>query len=238
MRFALTALLVLAFATTALASDPISVRTAQQATTPEIDDGRFYMQPPHVYWWTINASSPFGSELADDIPADLGEMALSGVIFYALEWGGYWSNPAGFTIGIYGEDCPPDLDGTQFYYAWGNPGMSSVIVYDDPGWMTAYEITQMFDEPLCLAPPVSIGFQLDLTWGPNPPYGGVTMTNDYDVYGCGQAYWDGTYWGYPRWGTVSGFFGTQADVAYGLLGELGPTATENTTWGAVKELYR
>jgi hypothetical protein len=224
------------FATATMAADPASVRTHAPTTMPEVDESLLHYQPPHVYWWTINASSCFGSELADDIPEDVAEMALYGVIFYALEWGGYWMQPAGFTVSIYGNDCPPDLEGTGFYYDWGNPGMSSVVVYDDPGWMTGYEVTQMFDVPICIAPPVSIGFQLDLAMG--PPYGGVTMTNDYDVYGCGQAYWDATYWGYPRWTAVSTYFGTQADVAYGLIGEPGPTATENTTWGAVKDLYR
>jgi len=237
MRTAILALLVLGLATTSWASS-IDVKSSVPVTVNLPEQDLCWYQAPHYYLWTINASTPFFSELADDIPTDQYPVKLFGMIYYAAEWGGYFINPAGVYINFYDGCCPPAQDPyLAFYFAWDNPGMSRTQIYYSPGWFEAYEVTQMWDEPICLVDCTSIGWQLDLFWGQNPPYGGVCTTNDYDVYGCGQGYWDGSYFGVPRWSTISYYFGTQADIAYGIICTHEPSAAAPSTWGAVKSLY-
>jgi hypothetical protein len=237
-------MVALLVAGTAWAGDPIGAVEAQPLqfksdvpmAAPQYDQELIWSQDPHIYWWTLNASTPFMSELADDIPDAALPASIWGVGCIALEWGGYWMTPGGVILSLYDGGCPPSLNPFwSMYFDWNGPYMETALVYDDPGWMTAYVVSMYMPEPVCVSPRTSLGFMLDIPMG--PPYGGFVMTNDYDVYGCGEAYWDGTYWGYPRWGTISGFFGVSADVSYALYGEPGPSATEQTTWGSVKSLY-
>ena len=206
MRSALIALLAIGCASVAWAGGtPIGPEVSAiqfKSDVPmegfEIDQDVLWCQNPHVYWWTANASTPFGSELADDIPGELGCVWLYAVALIALEWGGNWIDPEGVILNLYEGGCPPAMDPFwSTYYPWAmtNP----VMIFSSPGWMEAYQITMVLDPPIQVGPVTSLGGQLDLYWGQNPPYGGCTLTNEYDVYGCGECYWDGTYWGAPRW---------------------------------------
>jgi hypothetical protein len=220
-----------------LERSPIQFKSNVPMEAPVMDQDVLWCQNPHLYWWTANASTPFGSELADDIPRDLGCIWIYGIAVIALEWGGYWLDPAGIIVNLYDDGCPPAMAPfMSYYFPWALT--NAVQVYSSPGWMEAYALTLFLDAPIQVGPTTSLGFQLDLPWGQNPPYGGCVLTNDLDVYGCGEAYWDGTYWGYPRWGTISGYFGTPVDLAYCIIGEYGPSATEQSTWGSVKTLYQ
>jgi hypothetical protein len=232
--------MVLALATTVWASDQVMLDNPVEV--PSIDRDCIYDQGPiNGYWWTINASTPFGSEAADDIPNDLYCHEVGAVTFIGLEWAAYsgWQDPAGVIVTLYNGQCPPAQTGDEYYFDWMGPDMDAVLIYEDYGYsMFGYEITCYFCPPFHIDEGMSLGFALDLTWGQNSPYGGTTMTEFDYVYGCGMAYWDGENWGVPRWTRVGDYFGYNADIVYSLCEGVGPSATESSTWGSVKGLYR
>jgi hypothetical protein len=232
MRTLLLALVLFTAAGVAVA-DELSVKSAEQFPYTPPDRDVIYMQPPHVYWWTINASSPFESWLIDDIPADLYCLEFNDIDFYALEWGGYWQTPVGVTVRIFHTQCPPGDPYDEYYFLWDE--VMSELAYEDPGWMTAYYCIVCLPMTYHIHDMMSVGFQLDFDWGANPPYGGTVMTDDYMVFGACEAWWVGDYWGYS--GYISGYFGTMADVAYSLSFD-NATATQETSWGNVKSLFR
>lgn len=222
MRICVLALVVLLAGVCAYASDPVQMRAAEPvAVQPPAYE--FYCQPPHQYLWTVNASTGFASEAADDVPDDFYCTNILDVVFYVSEWGGYWMDPDGVFINFYNAECPPGMSPvSSFYFAWAS--LEKVVVYDDPGWFTCYRVRAYLPNPVHIDYDVSIGFQVNNTWADMAPYCGVVLTNDYDVYGDCEAYWDGTYWGYPRWGTIWGYFGIPADVAYCLSDGTGGNA--------------
>jgi hypothetical protein len=237
MRTAILTLLVLGMATAGWAS-PVDVKSTVPVTPVVPDQGLIWYQAPHYYVWTLNASTAFGSEIADDIPTEVCPANIQGFIFYAGEWAGTWRNPAGFYLNFYFSCCPPGASpDLSYYYAWDNGSMTRQIWYSSPGWFESWEVTQMFDAVCPPCPCTSIGVQLDTPWGATAPYGGAAATDYYVVYGCGEAYWCFEYYGIPRWVTISGYFGVSADLAYGLIGTHEPSATQQSTWGAVKSLY-
>jgi hypothetical protein len=231
MRAFLLAMALLVFASYAVA-DEVSVRTAEPVTYTPPDREIIYVQPPSSWWWTINASSPFNSWLKDDIPDELYCNYFNDIDFYVCEWGGYWMQPVGVTIHIYYSECPPDQSQyIEYYFPWDQ--IVSELAYEDPGWLTVYYCVVYLPEDYHIEYDMSLGFQVDLDWGQNPPYAGVVMTDDYVWFGDCEAWWDGSNWGYE--GYVSGYFGTQADVAYSLSYEV--SGTGSTTWGEIKSLF-
>lgn len=217
-------------------ADETQVRTAEPVTIEDTRDV-FYCQPYSSWFWTTNGSTAFDSEQADDVPDDLtGFYPVTSVIAAVCEWGAYWIDPAGVYLNIYDAECPPAWEPTtSYYFPWGDLG--AVMIYDDPGWQTVYEIWMQLPDLLDITEGMSLGFVADTYWGQTAPYGGFVMTEDYVWFGDCEAYWDGTYWSAPRWTPISGYFGTSADVAYCLgTGIISPT--EETTWGSIKALYR
>jgi hypothetical protein len=218
----------------AAVADEMQVRTAEQVTYEDSRDA-FYCQAYSSWFWTTNGSTPFESEQADDIPDDLVGSEVTQVIAAVCEWGSYWIDPSGVFLNIYDAECPPAMEPVMtYYFDWADLG--AVMIYDDPGWQTVYEITMNLPETLVVTEAMSLGFVADLYWGQTAPYGGFVMTEDYMWYGDCEAWWDGTHWSSPRWTPISGYFGTSADVAYCLSGDEVPA--EDTTWGSIKALYK
>ena len=198
------------------------------------DRDMFYEQAPSSWWWTTNGSTPFEAEEADDIPDELVGMLFNQVGFYVGAWEDCGIAPPGGYVNIYLGECPPAMTPAQSYHvAWTDLG--ATIVYEDPGWLTIWQCTALLPDAWTVEADMSLGFQVDIFWGEAAPYCGVVLTEDYTYFGCGEAYWSGDYWGYPRWGTISGYFGTAADVAYSL--GTTTTAAGESDWGAVKSLY-
>lgn len=213
------ALGVLLVAASAYATDPIQMRTAEPVSPPP-PAFEFYCQPLHMYVQTVNASTAFGSEVADDIPDQFTGMPIVDVVCYVGEWGGYWMDPAGVYVNFYGAECPPGTAPVQsFYLSWAS--LEKQIVYDDPGWFTSYRVRGYLPVPVVIEADMSIGFTVDNTWGDLAPYCGIGVTDDYAIFGDCEGYWDGTYWGYPGWTPFSYYFGTSWDVAYCLSTEAG-----------------
>jgi len=243
MKTMVFVLFVLALAGSAYASDPGVHQASSQyetAGTPsEIPDhGRdfFYCQLPTASYYTMNASTGFASELADDIPDEFYCRWISAIIIYVGEWGAPWIDPAGIFVNFYSGECPPPLlPAFTRYVTWAE--VDKVIVQQGTNSYD-YEVTIWLCPPVHIEVDMSIGFVVDNTWGQNPPYCGVDYTNDYDVHGCGEMYIDHAYWGFPRWSLASASHGTPVDLAYCLGENMGPSAADQSTWSAIKSLYR
>jgi hypothetical protein len=208
-------IIVLGMAAGAYAFEATESKLPVEVEVPPPVGYEFYCQPPHVYLWTINASTAFASELADDIPDEFYCTNILDIVFYVSEWGGLWVAPNGVYVRFYGAECPPSqADTLTYYFTWAE--LETTLVYDDPGNFTSYRVKGYFPEPVHIEEDMSIGFQVDTYWGQAAPYAGVVATDDFVVFGDCEAYWDGTFWGAPRWTTLTGYFGTAADVAYCL----------------------
>lgn len=214
MRTLLVGLAVLLAAGWAFAQSPIEVSLGETVAVPQLQY-EFYCQDPHVYLQTVNSSSSFGSEVADDIPDDFVGMDILDVVFYVSEWGGYWVNPSGVYVNFYDAECPPGgTPATSVYFPWASLDLE--LIYDAPGSFTCYRCTGYLPGAEAITADMSIGFQVDNDWGQTTPYCGIVMTDDNTTFGDCEAYWDGAYWGVPRWTPMSSYFGIAFDVAYCL----------------------
>ncbi len=214
MKTLLVAFAVLLVAGWAYAQSPVQTSLGEVVEVPTLDY-EFYCQAPHVNLWTVNASSAFYSEVADDIPDEFVGMTIVDVVFYVAQWGGYWINPSGVTVNFYTAECPPgQTPASSEYFVWDD--LTLELIYDAPGSFTCYRCKGYLLTPVAIEADMSIGFQADCDWGQVAPYCGVGMT-DYDVtFGDCEAYWDGSNWGVPRWTAISSYFGYAGDVAYCL----------------------
>jgi len=214
MRFLILVLVATLVATCAYATDVMQGRAPEQVTVPR-PLFEFYCQPPHVYLQTINASTAFLSEAADDIPDGFAGMVIHDVVFYVTEWGGYWTDPEVVYVNFYGAECPPGMAADlTYHFTWGE--LQKTIVYDAPGSFTCYRCLALLPAGVTIGADMSLGFQVVTPWGEVAPYAGIVCTDDYAVSGDCEGYWDGTNWGYPRWSLISALVGVPLDVAYCL----------------------
>ncbi len=196
---------------------------------PELRE-QIYCQQPSSDWGAFNASTGFGSEQADDIPGAYAGQEVTGVTMWHAQWGGGPTAPSGLIVNFYNQACPPEqVAAYSFNIAWGDMEVTQVYA----GSWYVNQMTATLPNPVVLGATSSIGGIIDNNWGQNPPYNGLVYCST--VAGCEQ-YWDGDYWGMPRWTPASYYFGYVTDLAYCLEG--GPTATQESTWGQVRSLYR
>lgn len=213
MRILVIALIAVLAAACAYADVMQQARAPEQVTIPR-PVFEFYCQAPHVYLQTINASTGFYSEVADDIPNSFAGMVIHDVVFYVSEWAGYWMDPEGVYLNFYTESCPPgQVPAFRFLIPWAD--LQKTIVYDAPGSFTSYRCLALLPTPVTIAANMSIGFQVITPWGEVAPYTGIVLTDEYTVVGC-EGQWDGANWGYPRWTPLSLPMGYPYDVAYCL----------------------
>ncbi|MDM7916099.1 MAG: hypothetical protein QUU85_12655 [Candidatus Eisenbacteria bacterium] len=202
----------LALAATAFAlPQSAAVFSDDAVNLPGVRDG-LYEQLPGINWNAFNASSGFGSELADDIPADLEGRYVGAVVLYVAEWGSVpWRPFTSLTVNFYDQSCPPNQVATQSYsvpYDW----LNATQVY--AGDWNVYQCTAQLDSPYLLGSTTSMGAVVDQDWGENPPYCGLAVA-DVVYWGC-ESQWDGDYFGCPRWTPASYYFGEPVDLAYAL----------------------
>ncbi len=232
MRVATMLLAMVLFAGAAYADEimPQTIDTPTNLTPP---DNAFYCQLPNVGWNAFNASNAFNSEMADDIPSAYNGMTITHVTFYHAQWGGGYTAPAEVVVNFYNEDCPPPLSPyLSFTVPWG--ALEQTMVYQGSWFVN--EIKIPLPEPVLIVTPMSIGGLVNVGWGTNPPYNGLCVTDEYNIAGCGEGYWAGDYWGYPRWSPFSWYWGAPFDVAYCLSYKV-ETPTETSTWGKIKSMY-
>ena len=234
MKKMLTLLAILALGATSALASPASIDAGGFGAAFQTDRAIFYSQVATGGPYALaagNASVAYASEIADDIPASLAGQSFNQVGCYGIQWGAAGVVPNGLYIRIYNGDCPPDQVATTTYYmTWAQ--MTTVNQNDPSYWV--YYMEAMLPAPVVISGNMSIGFQLDTGTVQAAPYAGILNTDI--VYGCGEAYRDGAFWGYPRWTPYSqSTGGAQMDVAYSL--GLETTAVDNSTWSSVKALY-
>lgn len=229
MRVATLVFALLAIAATAYAADPTHFSSPDPLNLPEVRDA-IYCQQTSASWNAFNASSGFASELADGVPGTYAGSVVTSVTLYVAEWGGSWMNPPNMIVNFYNQQCPPEQAvAANYTVPWGS--CTSQMIYNG-GW-TVYSVSIPINPPYTLGATSSIGGIVGNNWGQNGPYCGLVICDV--VTGC-EIYWDGTYWGAPRWTPGSYYFGFQADLAYCLEG--GQVPAQDTSWGQVKSLFR
>jgi hypothetical protein len=230
MKLTAIVLMLLSIAVTAYAWDSQSVSAPGPVDLPEMREA-IYCQSTASDWNANNASVGFGSEMADDIPVAYAGTDVNEVTLYVAQWGAAWSNPAGMIVNFYNGVCPPGMAAdASFTVPWAQ--CTAQLVYNG-GWVV-YSVLIPLPQSYTVGATTSIGGIVDQGWGQNPPYCGLVFSGP--ISGCGQGYWDGDFWGFPRWSPFSNYFGYQLDMAYCIGG--GPVPTHDTTWGRVRSLYR
>ncbi len=203
----------------------------------------FYCQTPFV-GTSINASTGYGSELADDIPHYLDGMGFNEITLWIAEWQisdpQDWIDPDGVRIRIYDDVCPPLLDPVQLFdVAWSE--ITTTLTYSGGPWVI-YEAVIPLPEAVTITTATSIGIQVINSWGDGFPWVGVMALYTEDSYGCPAFLSDPTH-GAPRWTRIDQQTGTQFDIAYCLdMQTVGippeETPVRATSWGRVKGYYR
>ncbi len=174
----------------------------------------FYCQDPE-YIGVYNVSSGFGSEIADDIPNEFAGDTVSEVTLWVGEWSAPWQDPTGVMVNFYDAQCPPAMSTMlSFMIPWDQ--WSTQLVYS--GYAEVYRAEATLPEPVELEAGMSIGAYVVITWGQNEPFAGLCATAEWDISGCGEAYLDAEWWGYPRWSPTSFYTQIPRDFAYCLAG--------------------
>ncbi|MFH1866328.1 MAG: hypothetical protein ABIK85_10630 [Candidatus Eisenbacteria bacterium] len=229
----MTTLLAIAFLLTTAAAPGVA---AAHGIAPLWRDV-IYCQPPS-FSLAVNASTAYGSEIADDIPDSLIGRSIGEVTLYVTEWGyAEWVEPLGLVIRFYDGACPPPLEPAVTYNLPWNELMTSLEVMTPPTRIV-YSATAALPYPITVTPGMSLGAYVVTDW-PQQPYAGLTLTEPGEYYGCGESYWDYAAHGAPRWTPLSSATGIEADLAY-CLAEAGTgiQVEEATSWGRVKSLFR
>jgi hypothetical protein len=236
MKFAMIAGFIVLLATSAIAADPAGERFDGQLDdldVPGFDREIFYVQEPHSLFLKTNASTPYDSEAADDIPVDLDGMFFGQIEVYIGEWGADWVDPLGVFVNLYNGTCPPDMEPyATMYFDWGDPDQMT-YEFVAGGLPNSHQalVTLFLPEMVEISAPTSIGFVVDNDWGTNPPWCGLVKCDESEgIYGACLGYVDHDYWGVPRWTE-------DADIAFGLDDEF-VVSTESSSWARVKALYR
>ena len=211
--------------------------TVRAPASPTLD--AFYSQD-----WvnaSLNASTAFDSEAADDVPSTYEGAVLGSVTLYVAEWlGTAWVDPSGVTLNLYFGSCPPPLPPDLTYsYEWED--LDPQFVYSgSPGNMFIYSVELVLPAELEIPSEFSIGATVLMDWGAVPPYCGLALANYADPAGCGELYWDNVESGAPRWTTLSSVAGFSADLAYELRAPQTGVPEEPfvSTWSHLKALYR
>lgn len=198
----------------------------------------FHAQP-YIYG-SLNASTAYDSEAADDVPAIYEGETIGSVTLYVAEWmWTEWVPPDGITLNFYLSSCPPSL-GPDLVYVFPWDEISSEFVYNGaPGNMFVYAAELVLPSPLTIPEELSIGATVNMDWGTSAPYCGFCFSQP-TIFGCGEMYWDDEMDGVPRWTAISGPLGYPVDLAYTLRSPVTGIDDEpqETSWGRVKASYR
>jgi hypothetical protein len=206
--------------------------------------GSFYCQVPEFVFATINASTGFGPELADDVPGDLQGMAFNEITLWVGEWymedPDLWVDPDAVRLRIYDDVCPPPLEPAQLIdVAWEDIETS---LYSEGGPFVIREATIPLPADVVVSDFMSIGIQVVNPWGDQWPYVGVMALFTEDGFGCPLWVSDPGH-GLPRWTSSEDALGDAYDIAYCLGTQTISVPPDNppvdtVSWGRVKGLWR
>jgi hypothetical protein len=198
----------------------------------------FYCQPPAA-GYSVNASTAYDSELADDIPDSLAGRSIGEVTLYVTEWSALdWIDPQGLVIRFYDGACPPPLE-PAVACSVGWTQLATELLDFNPPTRIVYAATAALPSPVAVTAGMSLGAYVVNDWGQVPPYAGLTLSPPDSVAGCGEAYWDDETHGSPRWSPVSAATDVAADLAFCLAEEgTGVAEAAPSSWGRLKSLFR
>jgi len=236
---ALSASLVLVTSplTGALESGPASSGPVATGVVPAPPRGTIYSQPAAI-GFSVNASTEFNSEVADDLPDSLVGRSVGEVTLYVAEWAHWeWVEPLGIIISFYDGTCQPDLaPAVTCSVGWSD--LVTELLDESPPTRIVYSATAALPSPVTVTADMSIGAYVVTDWEPQP-YAGLTMTAPDNIYGCGQAYWDDEEHGAPRWTPLSDATTISADLAF-CLAESGTGIDDAApvSWSRIKSIYK
>jgi hypothetical protein len=196
-----------------------------------------YCQTPSC-GFSANASTPFDSEVADDLPDALSGRFIENVTLYVAEWlDGEWTDPLGLIVSFYDGQCPPSmLPALSCTFQWSD--LDVELVEHNPPTRIVYAARAAMPSPVQIMPEMSMGAQVVIDWS-FAPYCGFVLTAPDAVSGCGEAYWDDATHGAPRWSTFLESTGLSSDLAYCLTESPTGLPTErDITWGLMKALFQ
>jgi len=179
--------------------------------------GELYCQEPEETLYMM--SSGFEAEIADDIPTDLATRTIDRVTLWAGEWysmgGPGWREPLGVEINFYLDSCPPELDpASSFTIAWDDLEKELVV---DTSSKTIYRVTATLpDGGVTITHTMSIGATVNIDWGHDEPFTGLSPTAIDDIHGACEAWLDSPWYGYTRWTTIAWPADLPRDLGYCL----------------------
>ena len=235
MRFLTMLTVLLCLSGTSIANNPESVTSS---TALRYDPGldTVVSQFPSATWQAKSASSSWGSEIVDGIPAEFSGMEFIEVTLFCAQWryqGGGWEyvTPDALVITVYDGVCPPGMEADMvFTIPWGELGTELVFSSET---LFVYACTATLPEAVTITETMSIGGYVSISWGQDAPFNGLVEAPQ--VRDC-AAYWDFAGFGYPRWTAMAWPTGVGLDLAY-VLGSP-QVANESVSWGTIKSLYR
>ena len=214
MRTAIVLVLLFALASAAYAVDPRFFKSDKPVKLDFQHQREDYCQE-HApnYAVILNASSGYLTEVGDDLPESFECSQVSGWDLIIGGWGAAWQDPYGIKVSIYEASCPPDMGPShEVMYVWNGPFMTAECVWD--GDWTAWHVHIDPVDQTHIENPMSMGIQVQNQWGQDPPYVGVVLTGEGQIYGQCEGYFSGDLLGYPRWTPISVPMGAPYDLAF------------------------
>lgn len=231
MRIFIMLIVLSCFFSTAMAGNPESV-TLSTPISYDPDRAAFYSQLPSAEYMAHNASSAFGSEIADNIPDGFSGVEFTQITLFLVQWDGTeFVAPDGLTFTVYDEACPPGMEADMvFEIPWSE--LETELL--SSGSTFVYACTATLPEAITITEAMSVGGYVNTPWETDAPFNGLAEAPLQESLDC-AAYWDFALGGYDRW-TPMVWYGYGVDLAY-VLGS--PTvASEPASWGTIKSLYR
>ncbi len=236
VRTARIVVVLLLLPAAAAAGGPAFLSAPGTGGTPASRDA-VYCQPPN-FGFAANASTPFNSEVADDLPDSLAGRTVSAITLHVTEWStSSWVDPVGLKIFFYDGKCPPPLEPALVCsFAWSELTVS-LESYNPPSGIV-YAATATLREEIVVTDQMSLGAQVVIDWALQP-YAGFALTTPDEIEGCGELYWDDLEHGAQRWTEFSAVAGFSSDLALCLSDPgTGIDEEEPVTWGRIKTLFR
>jgi hypothetical protein len=219
------------------AAEPEIILPGPGGSPADIDREVLWIDTPDIAGNAVTSEiiSEYGleSEYANDLFLEQ-PATIRKVTWWGVYWNGYEGEPtgAGFNLRFYNDDgsCfPEDPPFLEFLL----PGDVCCEQYFDGG-----DHYSQFEYELCLAQDFSAGpfwFSAQMADHEFPPEWGRLGADMIRL--CGGAF-RSEYFSYPEWVRGPDVFGCECEGSQMFEDECVPTATETTSWGRVRLLYR
>ena len=219
-------------------ADPAGMeRPVPEGAAPAPRGGSLYCQTP-IPFASLNSSTGWGIEIADDVPASLGGSSFNVVKLWVAEWQIFdpadWVDPEAIWIRLYDTACPPSqIAYAEYRIPWSE--IETSLWWPGNPWVV-YEARISLPTVETIPPTsISIGVQVENSWGTGGPYPGFMVIDENDVVGC-PVWRSAPLLGIPRW--------TEFGLDLGFCLEYEPATSvaddhvRDASWGLLKAMYR